>query len=256
MFVMAAVISRISGLDAHQRLLIALGTGLIAFTAVPDTPDWSVRLTFAWVVFALTVLTLTWVTIISDHPRDLPRISRLQDSSRLLILAFVVAAAVASLFAVFAVLDSMKQTNKITYVALAILAVSSAWGLVHTVFTLRYAHLYYGDNPNQTKRPGGLDFPHEPEPDYLDFAYFSFVIGMTSQTSDVAINSKSMRRTALVHGVLSFGFNAIIIALTISGLSGVFSPEDQKPASGLSPVAPVHILRAVVYRTVNYGTNR
>lgn len=218
---MASLISRISRLDAHQRLLIALGTASLALISVPGSPNWPVRLTFVWVIYALTVLALTWIAIINSHPRDLPRLSRLEDSSRILILAFVVASAVASLFAVIAVLDSMRQDNRATHIALAILAVSSAWGLVHTLFTLRYAHLYYGDDPKQTKRPGGLDFPQEPEPDYLDFAYFSFVIGMTSQTSDVAIGSKPMRRTALIHGVLSFGFNAIIIALTISGLSGV-----------------------------------
>lgn len=217
---MASLISRISGLDAHHRLLIALGVALLAFSLVPATLDWPVRFTFAWVVYALAELALTWLTILTDHPRDLPRVSRLQDSSRVQILAFVVTAAVASLFAVVALLDSMRQENRIAHTALAILAVSSAWGLVHTVFTLRYAHLYYGDHLRQTKPPGGLEFPSEPEPDYLDFAYFSFVIGMTSQTSDVTISAKSMRRTALVHGILSFGFNAIIIALTISGLSG------------------------------------
>ena len=138
----------------------------------------------------------------------------------MLILMFVVSAAVASLFAVCALLDSMSPQNRATHITLAILAVSSAWGSVHTVFTLRYAHLYYGDDVKRPDRPGGRAFPNEPEPDYLDFAYFAFVIGMTSQTSDVVIDSKPMRRTALVHGVLSFGFNAIIIALTISGLSG------------------------------------
>lgn len=218
---MASLLSRISRLDAHQRLLIALGTALLAFISVPSTVDWPVRLTFVWVIYALTALALTWVTITNSHPRDLPRLSRLEDSSRTLILAFVVAASVASLFAVIAVLDSMRQDNRATYIALAIMAVSGAWGLVHTLFTLRYAHLYYGDDPEQTKRPGGLDFPHEPEPDYLDFAYFSFIIGMTGQTADVNISSKPMRRTALIHGVLSFGFNAIIIALTISGLSAL-----------------------------------
>ncbi|MDB5242484.1 MAG: hypothetical protein JWP57_3109 [Spirosoma sp.] len=218
---MASFASRISKLDAHHRTLIALGTALIALVVVPHTLSWPVRATCIWVSYALTVLALTWITIAMAHPRDLPRLSRLQDSSRLLILGFVVAAAVASLFAVVAVLDSMSKANRTAHSVLAILAVSSSWALVHTVFTLRYAHLYYGDDPNQTKRPGGLNFPHEPEPDYLDFAYFSFIIGMTSQTADVEIASKPMRRTALLHGVLAFGFNAIIIALTISGLSGV-----------------------------------
>ena len=218
---MASFISRIANLDSHQRLLIALGTAAIAFVSIPSNLGWPVWLTSVWVVYALTVLLLMWITIATAHPRDLPRLSKLQDSSRLLILLFVVAAAVASLFSVVAVLDSMSKNNRTAHTALAILAVASSWSLVHTVFTLRYAHLYYGDDPNQTKRPCGLQFPEEPEPDYLDFAYFSFVIGMTSQTSDVGVSSKRMRRTALLHGVLAFAFNAIIIALTISGLSGV-----------------------------------
>lgn len=218
---MTVLISRISKLDTHHRLLIALGTALITYVAVFHKLDLPVRLTSVWVSFALTMLLLMWISIVNTHPRELLRLSRIQDSSRTLIMGFVVSAAVASLFAVIALLDSMSKANRATHIALAMLAVSSAWGLVHTVFTLRYAHLYYGDSRKQTKPPGGLDFPHETEPDYLDFAYFSFVIGMTSQTSDVAIGSKRMRRTALVHGVLAFGFNAIIIALTISGLSGV-----------------------------------
>ena len=217
---MRPLLSRISTLDAHQRLWIALGTALPAFVLIPDTLGWPVRLTSVWVVYALTVLMATWITILNEHPRDLPRFSKLQDSSQALILAVVVIAAIASLVAVIAVLNSMSKTNRSAHSTLAILAVSSAWALVHTVFTLRYAHLYYGDDPNQAKQPGGLDFPHEPEPDYLDFAYFSFIIGMTGQTADVNIGSKGMRRTALVHGILSFGFNTIIIALTISGLSG------------------------------------
>ena len=133
----------------------------------------------------------------------------------------MIVAAIASLYAVIVLLDSTDKNgpewpqNRL----LAISAIASAWLLVHTVFTLRYAHLYYGNDIKQRRNRGGLDFPNDSEPDYLDFAYFSFVIGMTSQVSDVSISSKPMRRTALVHGVLSFGFNAIIIALTVGGLS-------------------------------------
>lgn len=218
---MTALISRISKLDTHHRLLVALGAALVTYISVSNKLDFPVRLTSVWVAFALTMLLLMWTSIVNAHPRELLRLSRIQDSSRTLIMGFVVSAAVASLFAVVALLDSMSKENRTAHIVLAILAVSSAWGLVHTIFTLRYAHVYYGDPRKQTNWPGGLDFPHETEPDYLDFAYFSFVIGMTSQTADVSIGSKRMRRTALVHGVLSFGFNAIIIALTISGLSGV-----------------------------------
>lgn len=252
---MTSLISRVSKLDTHHRVLIALGAAFLAFIGIYQNSDLPVRLTFIWVAFAFTMLALMWTSIVNAHPRELLRLSRLQDSSRLLILAFVVVAAVASLFAVVALLDSITPGNRIIHTTLAIMAVAGAWGLVHTIFTLRYAHLYYGDPRKQTEPPGGLDFPHETEPDYLDFAYFSFVIGMTSQTADVSIGSKRMRRTVLVHGILSFSFNAIIIALTISGLSGVLSNESPASSAAYSyPADRVRILHAAVCRTADSGT--
>ncbi|MFD2570127.1 DUF1345 domain-containing protein [Spirosoma soli] len=216
----SALLRYVSCLDTHHRLMIALPVSIIAYFIIPADFDTPARITIVWVSYAMTVLSLVWTSIILLHPRDLPRISKIQDSSRTVILIFVVGAAVASLFAVIALLDGMGKTDRLAHILLAVLAVACAWGLVHTVFTIRYAHLYYGNQSDPAKRPGGLDFPHEPEPDYLDFAYFSFVIGMTSQVSDVAIGSRPIRRTALAHGVVSFVFNTIIIALTISSLSG------------------------------------
>ena len=212
------LIQKIARLDAHHRLTIALAVSGGAYFAVPNDFDGPAYITSVWVAFALTVLVLSWTAIVVLHPRDLPKLSRMQDSSRTWILIFSLVAALASLFAVKALLSSM-DANKQEHLILPVLAVGSAWSLVHTVFTHRYAHLYYGSSASQKKRPGGLDFPEDSEPDYLDFAYFSFVIGMTSQVSDVAIGSKVIRRTALAHGVLSFIFNVVIIALTISTLS-------------------------------------
>lgn len=219
----SALLKTISHFDSNHRLYIALGVAALTFFLVPIPLFSSMHLTIVWTVFALTILMLAWTTIFVAHPHDLPRFSSMEDSGRTLILVFVVVAAVASLFAVIDVLGTTDKADPAhqQHVLLAVLAVASSWSLVHTVFTLRYAHLYYGNDAAQKTWPGGLDFPHEPEPDYLDFAYFSFVIGMTSQVSDVAIGSKTMRRTALAHGVLSFVFNAIIVALTISGLSGL-----------------------------------
>ncbi|GAB4032538.1 DUF1345 domain-containing protein [Spirosoma jeollabukense] len=210
---LAALVRRIACLDSHHRLIIGLFVSASAYFIFPANGNESARFTIAWVSFLLTVLALMWITMFTVHPRDLPQLSRLQDSSRLLILLFVIVAAGASMFAIIDLINNHTQPM------LAIVAIVGSWSLVHSVFIIRYAHLYYGNNLKQTKRPGGLDFPHEPEPDYLDFAYFSFVIGMTSQVSDVAIGSKAMRRTALAHGVLSFGFNAVIIALTVGAFS-------------------------------------
>ena len=228
---MSSLLRKISRFDSNYRLFISLGVAALTFALLYyrapkpffTSTHLSMYLTIVWVTFSVTVLLLAWTTIFTAHPRDLRRFSSMEDSSRTLILVLVVIAAIASLFAVIDVLDSTSKTDPHHQqsILLSILAVASSWTLVHTVFTLRYAHLYYGDDPHQTKRPGGLEFPSDSEPDYLDFAYFSFVIGMTSQVSDVAISSKDMRRAALLHGILSFAFNAIIIALTIGGVSGL-----------------------------------
>ncbi|WP_420148139.1 DUF1345 domain-containing protein [Spirosoma sp.] len=219
----ATLLHKISHFDSNHRLLISLAVAALTFFIVPYSRSSPIHLTIVWISFALSVLILAWITIFVAHPRDLPTLSRMEDSSRLLILLVVVAAAMASIVAVIYLLGSTNKQdpNHQLKILVAGLAVISSWFLVHTVFTLRYAHYFYGDDPKQKKRPGGLDFPNEPEPDYLDFAYFSFVIGMTSQVSDVTIGSKSIRRIALMHGVLSFAFNAIIVALTISGLSSL-----------------------------------
>ena len=98
-----------------------------------------------------------------------------------------------------------------------------SWTLVHTVYGLRYAHAFYGDNgePGGHQHAGGLIFPGDRTPNYFDFAYFSFVIGMTCQVSDVQITSRRMRRIALVHSILSFGFNTMILALLINTVSSL-----------------------------------
>ena len=96
----------------------------------------------------------------------------------------------------------------------------TSWVMLHTIFTLHYAHLYYSkikDNPTVS----GLDFPEEKKPDYIDFAYFSFIIGMTFQVSDVQINSRIIRRTALAHSLLAFALNTFVVALTINLIAGL-----------------------------------
>ena len=96
-----------------------------------------------------------------------------------------------------------------------------SWGLVHTTFSIRYAHLYYGNSSSKDVKGHGLDFPGDVDPDFIDFAYFSFVIGMTFQVSDVEISSRRIRRLTLVHSLISFIFNTVIVALTINALAGL-----------------------------------
>ena len=95
------------------------------------------------------------------------------------------------------------------------------WLLIHTLFVLRYAHLYYQHRDEDDKNGGGLAFPGTHDPKDLDFAYFSFVLGMTFQVSDVQVTSPHIRALALVHGLISFGYNTAILALVVNTVAGL-----------------------------------
>ena len=213
-----------SHLDSHHRLLIAAAVAAIVAALLPHHMQWSTWALGVWDAYVYTILGLVWTTILTAEPKQVVTQAKLEDNSRAAIFVFVIAAACASVAAVPAELGTAKGLGHAqagAHVIFAILTVVSSWVLIHTVFTLRYAHVYYDGDGG--KPPGGLNFPDEPEPDYLDFAYFSFVIGMTSQVSDVSISSSSLRRLALVHGVISFVFNVVIIALTLNALGNVVS---------------------------------
>lgn len=97
-----------------------------------------------------------------------------------------------------------------------------SWFLVHTTFAIRYAHIYYGDSEEDADtHAGGLEFPKEKKPDFIDFAYYSFTLGMTFQVSDVEIGSRKMRRLSLLHALFSFAYNAAIIAFTVNIISDI-----------------------------------
>ncbi len=209
-------------LDAHQRLLIGLAVAGLSLLVIHGSLPWIAQAVIAWISYAGTALSLTWTTIFQAHPADIRRRVQLQDSNRSLIYTLVVIAAMVSLFAVMYLISSVQnepQDKIIGHIVLSLCSISCSWFLVHTLFTIHYAHVYY--DSTQKSKSGGLDFPDDEAPDYLDFAYFSFVIGMTSQVSDVQISSKPMRRLALLHGLLSFVFNALIVALTINTVSGL-----------------------------------
>jgi uncharacterized membrane protein len=177
-------------------------------------------------VYAFVLTLMAWITICTANPRTIQRRARLQDSSRTFIFAFIIVAACMSLLAVILILREHKALQKTggLHAFMAVLAVIESWLLIHTVFTLRYAHVFYRSEQEADVEGsgGGLIFPGGDSPDYQDFAYFSFVIGMTCQVSDVNISSHSMRRLALLHGLLAFAFNTVILALSINIFSGLF----------------------------------
>jgi uncharacterized membrane protein len=220
---------QITRLDAHQKFYISFVTALIIFAFSYDKLSASTQFTLTWTGFALMLTSLSWGTIFSVHPLEMKKIAKIQDSSRTLIFVFILTAALVCLFVVVLLLQSTKNLTGQTltlHILLSVAAVISSWVLVHTLFVFRYAHLYYQSRPKgkaQDKYLEGLEFPEEDEPDYLDFSYFSFVIGMTFQVSDVTISSKQIRRLALLHGLISFAFNTVIVALSINVISGMMT---------------------------------
>ena len=219
----------INGLDAHHKLYISLAAGLVSFSAFYGRFSTPVHIMLTWLAYCLTNLLLSWVTILSSHPADVKKEVYAQDSSRTMIFLFAISAAFISVFAILILLQSSSQSASEAdlsgHILLSLASVISSWWLVHTIFTLRYAHLYYRDihysKKDKDQKQRSLDFPNEDQPDYLDFTYFSFVLGMTFQVSDVSINSRNIRRLVLVHSLLSFAFNTVIVALSINVVSGL-----------------------------------
>jgi uncharacterized membrane protein len=213
-------------LDAHARLFLALIVSFIVFVLTIGRLQLSVQAITVWNVFAWSLILLAWSRIVLADARTSVQTAKLQDTARFAIFLFVVLAAVASLASVAILIGGAKGLGRkalAEHLLLAAATVISSWCLIHTVFAMHYAHGYYHDEDEgpDFSSAGGLEFPNEKEPDFLDFAYFSFVIGMTCQVSDVQVSSQGMRRLALVHGLLSFVFNTVILALSINLASGL-----------------------------------
>jgi len=213
-------------LDSHHRFFIALGSAILALVVLHGFGVFTTQLVAAWVVFALVTLILAWAAILVKDPYEVRRDAWLQDASRTFLFVTVITATTVSLFAVFVLLGPAKNlppTSFAIHAGLSVAAIVLSWALVHTLFTIRYAHYYYIDARavDRKKIKGGLVFPEDSSPDYLDFAYFSFVIGMTCQVSDVQISSKVMRRLATIHGLISFAFNTAILAMFVNIIAGL-----------------------------------
>ncbi len=202
-------------------MAVALAVALLTFAISSRGLRMPVSLIVAWDAFALCSLVLAWAGMLFTNARTCVQEAQLQDSSRIAMGCCVVLAAVASLVGAGLLLGSAKGLSGVEagwHVALATLTVVSSWLLVHTVLALHYTHLCYNLAEKSRAKPRclGVVFPDEPEPDFLDFAYFSFVIGMTCQVSDVQVTSRRVRRVALLHGLLSFGFNTVIVAMSLN----------------------------------------
>jgi uncharacterized membrane protein len=201
---------------ARPRLFASALVGLIVVALLPGAWRPATRLLVGWDLGVGIYLALAYRLIALSHVGHIRLRARVEDEGRITILVLTSAAALATLGAIVAELGSSSaagSTRPPAHLILAIVTIGASWAFTHTIFALHYAHDFYQGNEG---KGGGLVFPGEEEPDYWDFVYFSFVIGMTSQVSDVAIVSKAIRRTAAAHGIISFVFNATLLALTVN----------------------------------------
>lgn len=221
----------IDKLARSYRLLIALSLGILVFFLLKKPGEVGIAFLYGWISFSATALFFSWVTIFLQHPKQTGRIAKEQDESILIVFLLVVVAAFISLFAVILLLNNQPTSSRIglsLHIVLSLVSISLSWFLIHSVFTIRYAHLYYDEvrkEDNETGYAGGLQFPGGEPPDFLDFAYFAFILAMTFQTADINITGRHIRRLALAHGLLSFVYNTTIIALIINIISGLIGSK-------------------------------
>lgn len=207
-------------INSIEKLLISLVLGLAAYFIVHINDLYGLtRLIAGWNVFSLSMIVMNWVTFNITDSKEIRSQVQVQDPKRAIVFILVLIATIASILAVVMMIIVKEGGNVETVwrIPMAITGMVLSWILIHTLFTLRYAHIYYGnDVDNPTNHAGGLSFPGGKRPEYLDFAYFSFVLGMTFQVSDIEITSRSLRTLALFHGMISFAYNTIMIALVIN----------------------------------------
>ena len=202
-----------------------IAAALVAFFA----PAWlhgTVRAVAAYDIAAVILLGYDWTVGLQNNSGHTIRRAAQEDPGRNFLAIIVIISAIAGLASAIVILGKGPTVNggeRVVALTFGVLAVMLGWLLIHTMFVFRYAHLYYFDSDQDGSAQRGLTFPGTEEPDDYDFAYFSFVIGMTFQVSDVSITDPGVRTVVLVHALLSFGYNTAILALVVNRASGLLN---------------------------------
>jgi len=198
---------------ARPRLFLCACLGVVVIALLPGDWRWSTRLVVGWDVGVAIYLAFAFAAMAGADIARIRRRAVMMDEGRTAILVSTAGAALASLGTIVAELGAKDTVHDPRHLALAVITIALSWGFIHTIFALHYAHEFYAEKRHAD---GGLAFPGNEGPDYWDFVYFSLVIGMTSQVSDVAVTAKGIRRTVTAHGVVSFVFNAALLALMVN----------------------------------------
>lgn len=214
--------------QSRPRLFISCAFGIFVGILLPHEIRWVTRALIGWNAGLWLYFALVGVMVAAATKESMIRRAAQQDDGRFTILILATLAACAAFGGIFAELTIVKDSSgllKALHISLAAATIVSAWTFIHVMFALHYAHEYFSEHVAKSA-PGAdshaaLRFPGTNEPDYLDFLYFSFVIGVACATADIEIWARGMRRTALVHCVLAFFFNSAVLALTINIAAGL-----------------------------------
>jgi uncharacterized membrane protein len=205
---------------ARPHLFLCAALMFVIIVALPGGWRWATRFLVGWDIGVAVYLVAAFAAMADCDVGHIRRRAALMDEGRIAIPTLTAGAALASLAAIVIELIDKETTHDPWHLVLAIVTLALSWALTHTIFALHYAHEFYAEKRYEN---GGLAFPGKAEPDYWDFLYFSLVVGMTSQVSDVAVTAKEIRRTVMAHGVVSFFFNATLLALVVNIAASAFS---------------------------------
>jgi uncharacterized membrane protein len=208
-----------SQLTVLRHALLRVAIALVSGGTVGALAVWqglSLPFLFGWNAGGGALLVTAWALIVGADSKVTEERAGAEDPGRTLVYVIVLLASSVSLLAAIYLsrhVAGMPPAEAGVAELLCLVTVALAWGLTHTAFTLRYAHLYYREDESGV---GGVEFPGTKTPTYFDFAYFAFTIGMCFQTSDVCVTGPQIRRAVLLHAIISFGYNTAIIAFVLN----------------------------------------
>ena len=210
---------------ARRFLFIGLVCGIGAYLLLPSSIDNTTRSIMAWDFAVIVYLGLSAYLFASEHLDRMATDAAAQQEGEWTIFWLTLAAITFSFIAIIGefagIAKNMPTGPRNLHLLLVAITLFVSWLMTHTTFAFRYAHEFYEVDPGGSGISGGLEFPGEKRPDYLDFMYFALVLGMTFQVSDVQITARKFRRLAAAHGLLGFLYNAIIVALTVNLAAGL-----------------------------------
>jgi uncharacterized membrane protein len=207
----------------HRRVFIGLAVALLIYLVLPAGVANRTRGIVAWDAGVVTFLLLALQLFLTHDPGQMPALAEAQEDGQWTIFWVTFFASVVSFFAVTTELGNLKDLTaqqRVPRIAFVTATLMLSWMLTHLVFAIRYAHEWY-DSDDHSELRRGLEFPGDDQPDYMDFLYFAVVLGMTFQVSDVQITARRLRRLAMLHGLVGFLYNTVIIALTVNIAAGL-----------------------------------